>query len=85
LIFGKSKFEDVPVTEETVSSFAEVTSIDGTVLTYEGELAIDTPIFVTDENGDKLPAPAADYQVMLTVKQLFSVNESGLVSAVEEV
>jgi len=86
LIFGKSKFEDVPVTEETVSSFAEVTSIDGTVLTYEGELAIDAPIFVIDENGDKLPAPALDYQCEVDGKVLIiSVNESGLISAIEDV
>ena len=85
-VFGKTSFEDEPVTEETVSSFAEVTSIDGTVLTYEGELAIDAPIFVIDENGDKLPAPAGDYQCDVDGKTiLISVNESGLVTTVEDV
>ena len=85
-VFGKTKFEDVPATEEVVTSFAEITSIDGTVLTYEGDLAIDTPIFVTDENGEQLPAPNADYQCEIDgVVTVVSVNESGLVSNVEVV
>lgn len=84
-VFGKSQFDEVPVTEEVVS-FAEITSIDGTVLTYEGELAMDTPIFVIDENGEKLPAPAGDYQCDIDGKVVvISVNEAGLITAVEEV
>jgi hypothetical protein len=56
------------------------------VLTYEGDLAIDTPIFVTDENGEQLPAPNVDYQCEIDgVVTVVSVNESGLVSNVEVV
>lgn len=86
-VFGKAKFEDVPVTEENVSTFAEITSLDGTVLTYEGDLVVDeTPIFVTDENGDKLPAPPQDYQCEIDgVVTIISVNESGILSNVEVV
>lgn len=47
---------EVETSEETVA-FAEVTLMDGeTILTYEGELAVGTPVFVMAE-GEQVPAP----------------------------
>ena len=87
-VFGKASFEDEPVAEVEVS-FTDVTAIDGTVLSYEGDLAIDVPIFVTDAEGNKLPAPEGDYQVTDAEGKtlVISVNANGLVaefSTVEE-
>ncbi len=83
-LFKKYFEED---TTEDVVSFTDVTDLEGTVLSYEGELAMDTAIFVTDENGDKLPAPSGDYQITDAESKIFivSVDENGIISNVEEV
>lgn len=56
-----SKFADdnaEPATnEENEQSFAEATLMDGTVISYEGELAEGTAIFVVTEEGESVPAP----------------------------
>lgn len=44
-------------TEENEQTFAEATLMDGTVITYEGELAPGTAIFVVTEEGESVPAP----------------------------
>ena len=49
--------------EENKVVFAEVKTIDGIVLQYEGELAEGTPLFVLDEEGNQIPAPEGEYQV----------------------
>ena len=49
--------------EEVKIVFAEVKTIDGIVLQYDGELAEGTPLFVLDEEGNQIPAPEGDYQV----------------------
>ena len=49
--------------EENKVVFAEVKTIDGIVLQYDGELAEGTPLFVLDEEGNQIPAPEGDYQV----------------------
>ena len=49
--------------EEVKVVFAEVKTIDGIVLQYDGELAEGTPLFVLDEEGNQIPAPEGDYQV----------------------
>lgn len=49
--------------EEVKLVFAEVKTIDGIVLQYEGELAEGTPLFVLDEEGNQIPAPEGEYQV----------------------
>lgn len=56
-------------TEETAESvetkFAEVTLMDGeTVLSYDGELAEGTAIFIVDaESGEQLPAPEGTHEL----------------------
>ena len=49
--------------EENKVVFAEVKTIDGVVLQYDGELAEGTPLFVLDEQGNQIPAPEGDYQI----------------------
>jgi hypothetical protein len=49
--------------EEVKIVFAEVKTIDGIVLQYDGELAEGTPLFVLDEEGNQIPAPEGEYQV----------------------
>ena len=51
-------FSDEPVAVE----LATATLTDGTVITYEGELAIGTAIFVQTAEGD-IPAPDATHEV----------------------
>lgn len=51
------------VTEEVVAEFAEVTLMDGeTVLSYDGELAEGTALFVVLE-GEQAPAPEGTYEL----------------------
>ena len=49
--------------EENKVVFAEVKTVDGIVLQYDGELAEGTPLFVLDEEGNQIPAPEGEYQV----------------------
>ena len=49
--------------EEVKIVFAEVKTIDGIVLQYDGELAEGTPLFVLDEESNQIPAPEGEYQV----------------------
>jgi hypothetical protein len=81
---NKSIFDFFKKEEEVKVTFAEVTTIDGIVLQYEGELAVDTPVFVLDEAGAQLPAPEGQYQVDVDgVITIISVDAQGIVNAVE--
>jgi len=44
-------------------NFAEVTTDEGLVLVYDGELAEGLEIFVYNEEGEKMPAPNGDYKM----------------------
>jgi flagellar basal body rod protein FlgG len=81
---NKSIFDFFKKEEEVKVTFAEVTTIDGIVLQYDGELAVDTPVFVLDEAGEQLPAPEGQYQVDVDgVITIISVDAQGVVNAVE--
>jgi len=81
---NKSIFDFFKKEEEVKVTFAEVTTIDGIVLQYDGELAVDTPVFVLDEAGAQLPAPEGQYQVDVDgVITIISVDAQGIVNAVE--
>ena len=54
--FADNNAESVS-TEENEQTFAEATLMDGTVITYEGELEAGTAIFVVTEEGESVPAP----------------------------
>lgn len=63
-----SKFDDnkdgKEKEEPAKEKFAEVTLADGeTVLSYDGELAQGTPIFVVGEDGEQLPAPEGTHEL----------------------
>ena len=55
-VFGK----DAPKKEE---KFAEATTTDGTVLTYEGNLAVGTAVFITDAEGNQVAAPEGTHEL----------------------
>jgi hypothetical protein len=67
LVFGKA------------DSFAEVTTADGLVLKYEGDLAEGTAVFM-DADGVDVPATAGEYAVEIDgVPQLLTIDDNGLV------
>ena len=71
---------------ETKVEMAEVTAVDGTALSYDGELAVGTPVFIKDEEGEKLPAPAEAYGVEVDgVNWVMTIDDNGVVSELEEV
>lgn len=70
----KDKFEDeveateveaTESTEEVAAKFEEVSTADGaTVLSYDGELAVGTALFIVDaESGEQIPAPEGTYEL----------------------
>lgn len=89
LLFGSE--ENNQNNENNEEKFETIEAIDGTVLSYDGELNVDTPLFVesvNEETGetDRLPAPEGDYQVTVDeVAIVISVNADGLVSEIQEV
>lgn len=72
--------------EENKIVFAEVKTIDGIVLQYDGELAEGTPLFVLDEEGNQIPAPEGEYQVEYE-EQLWvvSIDVNGVLVKLEAV
>lgn len=78
----KAKFEEVPVVEE--KTFAEVTLVDGeTVLSYEGELAEGTAVFVVGEDGEQIPAPEGTHSLGgEMVGTSIVVNAEGIIESV---
>ena len=72
--------------EENKVVFAEVKTIDGIVLQYDGELAEGTPLFVLDEEGNQIPAPEGEYQVEYE-EQLWvvSIDVNGVLVKLEAV
>lgn len=45
-----------------LQKMADVTTLDGTVLIYEGALEVGTTVFVEDENGETIPAADGTYE-----------------------
>jgi len=82
---NKSIFDFFKKEEEVKVTFAEVTTIDGIVLQYDGELKVGTPVFVLDaETGEQLPAGEGNYQVDIDgVITILNVDAEGKVNAVE--
>ena len=77
--------------DPTPNKFAEVTTADGLVLSYEGELSEGTPIFmiIMGEDGvaaDPVPAEAGAYLVEMDgAGMTINVDENGLITSVEAV
>lgn len=66
--------------------FEEVQTIDGITLFYEGDLAVGTPVFVLDAEGNEIVAQEGDFQIDVEGKIfVISIDVNGVVSAMEEV
>lgn len=68
------------------TQMAQVTAVDGTILSYDGELGEGTAVFVEVE-GEKIPASEGDYEVTLedgSVK-VISVDANGMVTGMSDV
>lgn len=87
-IFDFFKKEDFNSQEEKTKSvaFSEVVSVDGITLYYE-VLEVGQPIFMIDaETNEQLPSSPGDFQVEIDGKlMVISVDDQGLISAIEEV
>lgn len=87
----KSIFDFFKKEEEIKIVFAEVKTVDGIVLNYEGELKADTgnndgtKLFVLDAEGNQIPAPEGQYQVELEGIKIVDVDVNGMVTAIEDV
>jgi hypothetical protein len=71
VVFGKTE------------KFAEVTTADGVVLSYEGELAAGTAVFILDAEGAQMTAPEGNY--LLDDGRTVVVDADGMVAEVQEV
>jgi len=66
----------------TEIKLAEATLLDGTKVKTEGEFEVGKQLFVVTEEGD-LPAPLGNHET--TDGQIISVDEEGIITAIEEV
>lgn len=76
--------EATTVETETATEIklAEATLLDGTKVKTEGEFEVGKQLFVVTEEGD-LPAPLGNHET--TDGQIISVDEQGVITAIEEV
>ena len=81
----KSIFDFFKKEEEVKVTFAEITTIDGVVMQYEGDLAEGSAVFVLDAEGNQIPAPEGQYQVELEGIKIVNVDVNGVVTAIEDV
>jgi hypothetical protein len=81
----KSIFDFFKKEEEIKVTFAEITTIDGVVMQYDGDLAEGSAVFVLDTEGNQIPAPEGQYQVELEGIKIVNVDVNGVVTAIEEV
>ena len=81
----KSIFDFFKKDEEIKVMFAEITTIDGVVMQYEGYLVEGSAVFVLDAEGNQIPAPEGQYQVELEGIKIVNVDVNGVVTAIEDV
>lgn len=60
--------------------FQDITTVDGIVITVEGELAVGKEVFTTNENGEIVPLANGNYEVAQTIV----VVEGGIVTEIKE-
>ena len=76
LLFGKSN---------KTQNFATATTVDGVEISYEGELAVGTAVFI-DADGEQLPAPAGVHVLTGEMEnKSIVVDENGMVSEIIDV
>jgi len=81
----KSIFDFFKKEDEIKVTFAEITTIDGVVMQYEGDLVEGSAVFVLDADGNQIPAPEGQYQVELEGIKIVNVDVNGIVTAIEDV
>jgi len=81
----KSIFDFFKKDEEVKVTFAEITTIDGVVMQYDGDLVEGSAVFVLDAEGNQIPAPEGQYQVELEGIKIVNVDVNGVVTAIEDV
>ena len=81
----KSIFDFFKKEEEVKVTFAEITTIDGVVMQYDGDLTEGSAVFVLDAEGNQIPAPEGQYQVELEGIKIVNVDVNGVVTAIEDV
>ena len=81
----KSIFDFFKKEEEIKVTFAEITTIDGVVMQYDGDLSEGSAVFVLDAEGNQIPAPEGQYQVELEGIKIVNVDVNGVVTAIEDV
>ena len=81
----KSIFDFFKKEDEIKVTFAEITTIDGVVMQYEGDLVEGSAVFVLDAEGNQIPAPEGQYQVELEGIKIVNVDVNGVVTAIEDV
>ena len=81
----KSIFDFFKKEDEVKVMFAEITTIDGVVMQYEGDLVEGSAVFVLDADGNQIPAPEGQYQVELEGIKIVNVDVNGVVTAIEDV
>ncbi len=81
----KSIFDFFKKEEEIKVTFAEITTIDGVVMQYEGDLVEGSAVFFLDAEGNQIPAPEGQYQIELEGIKIVYVDVNGIVTAIEDV
>ena len=81
----KSIFDFFKKEDEVKVTFAEITTIDGVVMQYDGDLLEGSAVFVLDAEGNQIPAPEGQYQVELEGIKIVNVDVNGVVTAIEDV
>ena len=81
----KSIFDFFKKEDEVKVMFAEITTVDGVVMQYEGDLVEGSAVFVLDAEGNQIPAPEGQYQVELEGIKIVNVDVNGIVTAIEDV
>ena len=81
----KSIFDFFKKEDEIKVTFAEITTIDGVVMQYEGDLVEGSAVFVLDADGNQIPAPEGQYQIELEGIKIVNVDVNGIVTAIEDV
>jgi hypothetical protein len=80
-IFGEEKKE-----EETEVAMMEVETTDGVVIKWEGELAVDTAVFIMDEEGNDIQAPEGTMSFVNDADGstvVLAIDGNGLVTSME--
>lgn len=72
LVFGKEQ-----------KKFAEATTTDGVMLTYEGDLEVGTAVFITDDEGNQVSAPEGSHT--LEDGRTLVLDANGIVTEIVEV